>query len=106
MLVDPGVCGFTCVIRAQKLDKRSVGMEITGSECQQIQRLSGKLDKLSLKELFMPLTRNPVYRAAEASGCHPSCVIPAAVLKTAEVALEMAIPRPVRFSFDCTTGEE
>ena len=101
MTVDPGVCGFTCLIRAHQVEERSVAIEITESECQQIKNMAGRLETISLQELFMPLTRNPVYRAAQESGCHASCVIPSAVLKTVEVAMGMALARPVRFSFDC-----
>jgi len=99
--VDPGVCGFTCVIRARQVDKRTVAIEIAESECQQIKKLGGRLEMISLRDLFMPLTQNPVYKSAQASGCHASCAIPAAVLKAAEVAMGMAVARPVRFSFDC-----
>lgn len=97
--VDPGVCGFTCVVRARQLDKRSVAVEVAESECQQIKKLAGRLETISLRELFMPLTRNPVYREAQASGCHASCAVPSAVLKAAEVAMGMAVARPVRFNF-------
>ena len=76
-----------------------VTVEILGSECKQIQRLSNGLNEMTLKDLFKPLTRNPVYIAAEKSGCHPSCAIPAAVLKAVEVALEMALPKEVRIKF-------
>ena len=48
----------------------------------------------------MPATRNPVYLAAQKSGCHPSCPIPAAVLKVAEVSLEMALPRNASIRFE------
>lgn len=98
--VDPGACGFTCVIRAHPVEKRSVAIEISESECQQINKLGGRLETISLRELFMPLTQNPVYKAAQACGCHASCTIPAAVLKAAEVAMGMAVARSVRFSFD------
>ena len=98
--VDPGACGFTCVIRTRSLDKQSVSIEISGSECRQIQRLNERLDQLSLRELFMPLTKNPVYQAAQASGCHASCAIPCAVIKAVEVAMGMAVARQVRFSFE------
>ena len=97
--VNPGVCGFRCRVKVKRLDRRSAEIEIFGSECKQIQRLAKRLNKLSLRELFMPLTKNPVYVAAEASGCHPSCIIPAAVLKAAEAAMEMALPRPVEIRF-------
>jgi hypothetical protein len=98
--VDPGVCGFTCVIRVKQLDKRLVAIEIAESECEQIKKLDGRLETISLRELFTPLTQNPVYKAAQACGCHASCAIPSAVLKAAEVAMGMALARPVRFSFD------
>ena len=48
----------------------------------------------------MPLTKNPVYQAAQASGCHASCAIPCAVIKAVEVAMGMAVARRVRFSFE------
>ena len=48
----------------------------------------------------MPVTRNPVYLAAQQSGCHASCPIPMAVLKAAEVAMEMALPRDVSIRFE------
>jgi len=99
MTVNPGVCGFGCTITARGQDRRSVALAIGDSQCNQIRRLGERLSVLSMRELFMPLTRNPVYLAAEKAGCHASCVIPAALLKTAEVALGMALPRPVHFEF-------
>ena len=74
-------------------------VEIIDSECKQIKRLSSHLTEMSLRELFLPMTRNPVYIAAEKSGCHPSCAIPLAVLKAAEVAWGMALPMDVRIKF-------
>lgn len=101
--VDPGICGFACVIRASKIEKRRVRIHIAESDCKQIRQLSAKLQEITLKELFMPMTRNPVYQCAENSGCHGTCVIPAAVLKAAEAALEMALPKNVCIRFQ-TSG--
>jgi hypothetical protein len=98
--VDPGICGFPCVIKARKTGIRKVSLEITGSECEQIQRMAERLATLSLKELFTPLSRNPVYASAEKSGCHLSCAIPLAVIKAAEVALELALPQDVDIKFE------
>ena len=98
--VDPGICGFPCVIKARKKDDRKVSLEISGSDCEQIQRLSGRLSTLTLKEIFAPLSRNPVYDAAEKSGCHLSCAVPVAVIKAAEVAMELALPREVHIKFE------
>jgi hypothetical protein len=100
MTVTPGICGFACHIGARKIDKRIVAIDITDSECKQIQLLAGQLVEMSLKELFMPMIHNPVYVAAEKSGCHPSCAIPLAVLKTVEVAMGMALPQDVQFRYE------
>ncbi len=103
--VNAGICGFTCRIRAWKTDKKAVGLSISESDCQQIQNFSELLQKLTLKEVFMPVTRNPVYLAAERSGCHASCPVPAAVLKAAEVAMEMALPQDAVIRFEPCKGE-
>ena len=97
--VNAGICGFTCRIKAWKIDKRTVGLEISESECQQILNYSELIRQLTLNEVFMPAIRNPLYLAAEQAGCHPSCPIPAAVLKTAEVAMQMALPRDASIRF-------
>jgi hypothetical protein len=98
--VNPGVCGFNCTIDIHHVEKRVVRVVINGSECKQIQRLSAAIDQFTLKELFTPLTRNPVYKAAEKSGCHSSCVIPAAILKAVEAAMGMAIAKDVALVFN------
>ncbi len=96
--VNPGICGFPCTIEAQREGKRAVRLEVR-SECAHIQRLGSLLGVITLKELFAPLTRNPIFLSAERARCHASCVIPVAVAKAAEVALEMALPRDVRIVF-------
>ena len=100
--VDPGICGFTCIVKAQKKGARAVAIEISGSECKQIQKLSGLLQEVSLVELFKPITVNPMMISAQSAGCHTTCAIPLAILKSAEVALAMALPRDVKLnvSFD------
>ena len=98
--VDPGICGFPCVVKARRIEARKVALEISGSDCEQIQSMTSQLSTLSIKELFMPLSRNPVYAAAEGSGCHLSCAIPVAVVKAAEVALDLALPREVHIKFE------
>jgi hypothetical protein len=96
---EPGICGFPCIIKARKMDARLVALEIAESDCDQIRRLSEQVTEISLKDLFAPISRNPVYVWAEKSGCHLSCLVPAAVIKAAEVAMEMALPRAAHIRF-------
>ena len=97
---EPGICGFPCVIEARKEAYGLVSIGITGSECKQIQRLSRNVKKIKLRELFAPLTSNPVYVSAQRAGCHASCPIPMAVLKTVEVAMDMALPCDIVIKFE------
>ena len=101
--VDPGICGFPCVIKARKMGGKMVALEISGSDCGQIKKLSERLAQISLKDIFAPISRNPVYALTEKSKCHLSCPVPVAVIKAAEVAFGMALPREVHIKFvPCT----
>lgn len=97
--VEPGICGFSCQVDARRQDKYSAHIEITGSQCELIRKLSENIKEVTVQDLFVPHTRNPVFKAAEQAGCHLTCTVPVAVLKAAEVALELALPRPARISF-------
>ena len=95
--VDPGICGFICFIRAWKEGKR-VTFDIE-SECDQIKRLAAHLGPVTMKDLFVPLTRSPFFLSAEKSKCHLACPIPSSLVKTAEVVLGLALPKEVAIRF-------
>lgn len=103
--IAPGICGFNCVVRACRKTPKKIGFQIAECECGQIKKLSENLQEMDWKELFTPVTRNPVYLQAQKTGCHPSCVIPAAMLKAAEVVMEMALPKNVHVKFIPCEGD-
>jgi len=97
MMLDPGICGFICSIRAWK-EGKTVRFDMQ-SECGQIQKLAEELDPITLKDLFVPLTKSPFFLCAEKSRCHLACPIPSALVKTAEVVLGLALPRDATIRF-------
>lgn len=97
--VDPGICGFPCSIFAWKEGQRSVRLKID-SDCEQIQKFASLLRVIGMKDLFLPLSRNPIFISAEKSGCHPSCPIPFSVVKAVEVTLGIALPQGVTIRFE------
>jgi hypothetical protein len=97
--VEPGICGFCCQVEARRLEKQRVLVEITGSDCTLIRKFAASLEEVRLTDIFTPHTRNPVFKAAEKAGCHLSCPVPVAVMKAAEVALELALPRAANMCF-------
>ena len=98
--VDPGICGFTCVIEGEKKEKYLVELHGQGSECKHIQRFFQQVREINLRDLFAPISKSPVFQAAQQSGCHPMCLVPVAALKTAEAAMEMALPRDAQIKFE------
>ena len=95
--VDPGICGFICSINVWE-EGKTVRFDIQ-SECGQIKKLAGTLGSITLKDLFVPLTKCPLFRCAEASRCHLACPVPSALVKSAEVALGLALPKEVSIRF-------
>ena len=99
IIVDPGICGFSCQVEARRQDKQHAAIEITGSQCELIQKLAENLKEISVEDIFTPHTRNPVFKAVEQAGCHLTCPVPVALLKAAEVVLELALPKEACISF-------
>lgn len=97
--VIPGICGFDCIVKAERSGKRHAKIMITESACTLIQKLSGLLNDISLKDLFVPLTKNPIFMAAEQAKCHLACPVPVAIVKVVEVALEIALPKDAAICF-------
>lgn len=97
--VNPGICGFNCIVRAERSKKRSVRIDITGSGCTLIQKLADQLHDITLLDLFVPLTKNLIFISAQKAGCHPACPVPVAVVKASEVALGLALPQDAAICF-------
>ncbi len=95
----PGICGFDCRVQAQRSEKRKAQISITGSECTLIQTLDQLINEISMKDLFIPLTKNPIFIAAEKANCHLACPIPVAIVKATEVALELAVSKDASICF-------
>ena len=93
LTVDPGICGFICLICAWKEDK-AVRFDIR-SDCGQIQKLARTLEPVTLKDLFVPLLRCHIFQCAETSRCHLGCPVPSSLVKAAEVVLGLALPKDV-----------
>jgi hypothetical protein len=97
--VEPGICGFCCQVKAWRQNKHRATIEITGSQCKMVQKMAENLKEIRMRDIFVPHSRNPVFKAADQAGCHLTCSVPVAALKAAEVVLELALPREACISF-------
>ncbi len=99
VIVEPGICGFGCVIEARKKARYTVSLQVSESDCKHVKRLFQHLHEMNMRDLFSPISKNPIFLYAQQAGCHPSCPIPVAALKGVELAMEMALPGDVTIRF-------
>ena len=97
--VDTGICGFKCGVEVRKKNSREAVVNIQ-SDCAQVSKLNEMLGSLDLSDIFIPPTKNIVFTLSEKAGCHASCPVPLAVLKCAEVEMDLALPRHVFIKFE------
>ena len=94
--VNPGVCGLASRIKAASPDGARVVIEIE-SDCPKVQAYAAQVTELDAFEelLSKPVGQtSPVLLAAE-HHLHTTCLLPLAVLKAAEAAARLALPKNV-----------
>ena len=96
--VDPGICGLPSVLTVTREAGKRFSVLIR-SECPMVQSIQDDLADLDWRDIFQPMLENPVYLAASKKLSHASCPIPSGILKTLEVAAEMALPKDVHMMF-------
>lgn len=104
--VKAGSCGFVTCIKAAKENRREVRLSVE-SDCASVCDLGfilEELGSLAMKDVISThQAKNQVLRAAAETLPHSACPVPVALLKAAEVALGLNIPKSVTIEFqdDC-----
>ncbi|NDJ77506.1 MAG: hypothetical protein GYB65_14735 [Chloroflexi bacterium] len=102
VVVNAGACGEHVVIYVTRLDTKRVRVMLeTG--CKQVDAMNPGLDNLLClgkgHDVFVPVDRSAVYRAAVDHNLHPACPVPAAILRAIEAELGIAVARDVTIEF-------
>ena len=93
--VEAGICGFATQIHAEKDGKTGVLIDVH-SDCPLIQKLGKRLSKLdALEEVGRGLANSEVFKFAAECKAHAACPVPCGIMKSIEVALELALPMDV-----------
>jgi hypothetical protein len=97
--VEPGICGLCATIDARRNGQKDVQIKIQ-SDCEKIMAFGRCLDNVSLADILSrALNRSTIYEKAGQCELHGSCPIPCAVMKAAEVELELAMKKEVKITF-------
>jgi hypothetical protein len=101
--VSAGACGFEARIKATRKDRRSILIEVE-SNCESVEELGFVLEQLGALEIkdFMSTgeKQNRVFQLASDALPHSACPVPVAIIKAAEVELDLNIPCPVFIEFE------
>ena len=107
--VKAGACGFVTRIRANKVNKREVRIEIE-SDCESVDDLGFILQEvgpLGMKDIISKGTNeNKVFHAAAEKLPHSACPVSVAILKACEVELGLNVPSPVFIEFECDSEDQ
>lgn len=98
--VDAGVCQFKTVIIATMNDSMEIEYRIK-SGCAAVREMAKTITEPIpvFDAIAMPFVENAIYAKC---GClsHAACPVPCAMVKAAEAAGELALKKPVSFSFE------
>ena len=101
-----GICGFKTTIRVEEISKYTATCSIE-SGCPNHRKVAKVLEAATISvmdELFRK-GKSQVMQACEGRIPHVSCPVPAAILKTLEVGVGLALPADATITF-ITTGKK
>ena len=97
-----GICGCSARIDVKQLDNNHIQV-LVRSECEQITAMNTDLARIQWKgrghQVFTRMTDSVVYQSAGKHIRHTGCPVPAAILKTIEVEVGIALPEDVTIRF-------
>lgn len=98
-IVTAGPCNFKTTIEATQVRPYVVELKIE-SDCEAVRRLAAELTELTMPDvLTRGFAQGPVYEKAAETLVHNSCPVASGVLKAAEAAMNLALPKPAEIVF-------
>jgi hypothetical protein len=94
----PGPCKFKAVVEASRANGHTIRIKIKSS-CRHVKLLGDLLGKVDINECIKSFNDNPVLNLSKNVIPHPSCIIPAAILKCVEVEAGLALKENMAIVF-------
>ncbi|MHB1043402.1 MAG: DUF6951 family protein [Eubacteriales bacterium] len=90
-----GACGFTSVIKVEKISKMIVRVQLI-TACLDLRKLNEDLNEVDCSTgVFGSMVDSYIYKAASARLKNSDCPVPCAIIKAIQVELGGAIPKEV-----------
>ncbi len=90
--INGGICGF--VTKVETHDESGMIKISIETNCPNVKKLAEELTEVdSFSEIFKRAKETKTYDLASKHLPHPSCVVPAGILKAVEVEAKLALPK-------------
>lgn len=98
VIVNPGICGFSVIIKAEKMKNNKIHVSLD-SDCEMVMQMRKDISSLTLKSAFTGFAKNSIYKSAARHLKHVACPIPAGILKAIEVEIGASLPKDASIIF-------
>ncbi len=104
--VDPGACGFVCVIEVRRTGKYKAAVRLQ-SPCKQIVALAAEIIEVDFLDIMRgAFGQNQIFLSGARCKLHSSCPIPTALVKAVEAELGMAVKKNVTITLTSDGRED
>lgn len=101
-----GACGFTSVIKAKRINKSEISVNII-SACKMLRKMNDDLEVLDWRHgLFTKLLESVIYLSASKHLMHTDCPVPSAIIKAIQIELDGMAPIDVSMKFERINDED
>lgn len=98
-VIEAGICGLKTTVTVEDKDGMNYTLNVD-SDCGAYKDLSERLPEVSMMAGFDPVGTGAIYEACRAKCKHGACPVPMGIIKTVEVAANMALPADVKVTIE------
>lgn len=97
--VNPGACGFICLIEVGRTGKYKAATMLE-SQCGQVAKLAAEVREVDFLDIMKAaFGMNRVFQCAAECKLHQSCPVPTALIKAVEAEVGLAVKKNVTIGF-------
>lgn len=98
-IIEAGICGLKTTVVVEDKDGMNYTLKVD-SECGAYKDLEQRLPEVTMMAGFDPVGSGAIYEACREKCKHGACPVPMAIIKTVEVAANMALPKEVKLTLE------
>lgn len=98
-IIEAGICGLKTIVVVEDKDGMNYTLKVD-SECGAYKDLEQRLPEVTMMAGFDPVGSGTIYEACREKCKHGACPVPMGIIKTVEVAANMALPKEVKLTLE------